>query len=58
MGVWEFAVWVALWAAILAKPGSIDPILPVILSSGEFLIVWFGIGIWAFLMFRYYPKKP
>ncbi|KKN79605.1 hypothetical protein LCGC14_0338090 [marine sediment metagenome] len=59
MGVWEFAIWVALWAAILAKPGSIDPIMPVVLGPFEFFIIWVGLGVWALLMFLYRnPKKP
>ena len=58
MGAWEFAVWVALWAAILAKPGSIDPILPVVLSPLGFMVVWGALFLWAFYMFRFPPKKP
>ena len=58
MGLWEFAIWVALWAAILAKPGSMDPVFPVILSSGEFMVIWLGVFAWGILMVIFRPKKP
>ncbi|KKM75470.1 hypothetical protein LCGC14_1389920 [marine sediment metagenome] len=58
MGAWEYAFIFALWAAIAAKPGTADPVFPVILTPGEFMVVWIGLGVWAFLMVIFRPKKP
>ena len=57
MGLWEKVFVFALWAAIAAKPGAPDPTMPTFLTPLEFMVIWIGLGAWAFLMFRYPPKK-